>query len=158
MTLQTPPGNIDSQTSLCVPCWLKKTRSSQSEDSPNWSLGCLGFEGTWSMGIKAFRRRVQREWEQWPYLTELICWPAGSPVDLQPFEGGSHVHSSHWFTSVYSWPLALCPAPGYHSIYSYWDELLCIFTPGTLFTEEIWQLLMDLKVHALPGILATLAS
>lgn len=55
---------------------LKKTRSSQSGDSPNRSLECLGFEGTWSLGIKAFRRQVQEgeqvQEEQWPHLTKLI--------------------------------------------------------------------------------------
>lgn len=93
MTLQTPPGNIDSQNRLPPPLRAynvngSKTSSSQNGYPPDWSLGHLGLSEGKSNEVWMEQRRR---------LTEMVCWPDVSPTDLQPSESSSHADSPYRF-------------------------------------------------------------
>ena len=93
MTLETPPGNSDSQNRPPPPLHAynvngSKTSSSQNGYSPDWSLEHRGLsEG-----------KSNEVWmEQWRHLTEMVCWPDVSSADLQPSESCSHADSPYRF-------------------------------------------------------------
>ena len=123
-----------------------KTSSSQNGDSPDWSLGHLGLSES----------KSDRVWmEQWWRLTEMIYWPAVSSADLQPSEGSSHADSPYSFIPPFLAPGSV-PCSTQHIVV----EINFVSLPleQSIFTEGIWQPLMDCKVHALSGTWATLSS
>ena len=151
MTLETPPGNSDSQNRPPPPLHAynvngSKTSSSQNGYSPDWSLGHRGLsEG-----------KSNEVWmEQWRHLTEMVCWPDVSSADLQPSESCSHADSPYRFIPPFLAPGFVPCGTQYRVV-----EMNFVSLPleQSIFTEEIWQPLMDCKVHALSGTWATLSS
>lgn len=129
-----------------------KPSSSQNRDSPDWSLGHLrerGLSEGRSNGVLM---------EQWWHLTEMVCWPAVSPsrpsaiwgqlscwliLQIHPSIPGTWLHALHM------------GSPQYTVV-----EMNFAFLPleQSIFAEQIWQPLMDLKVHALSATWAMLPS
>lgn len=123
-----------------------KTSSSQNGYSPDWSLGHLGLsEG-----------KSNKVWmEQRQCLTEMVCWLDVSPADPQPSESSSHADSPYRFIPPFLAP-GFAPCSTQYTVV----EMNFVSLPleQSIFSEEIWQPLMDRKVHALSGTWAILSS